>query len=85
MKLSGSELLLLEDFFFYHSLISVLVIGLFIFSVSSRFSIGRLYFSMNFPFLSGCPFYWTLDFPLTREKVFVSILWVSLQARMIKA
>ena len=33
MKLSGSELLLLEDFFFYHSLISVLVIGLFIFSV----------------------------------------------------
>ena len=38
--------------------ISVLVINLFIFSISSCFSLGRLCFSKNCSFLPCCPFYW---------------------------
>ena len=37
--------------------ISVIVISLFIFSISSWFTLGRLCFSKNCPFLLG-PFYW---------------------------
>ena len=38
-------------------LILVLVIGLFIFSIFSWFSLGRLYLSEKWKFLPGCPFY----------------------------
>ena len=34
------------------------LIALFIFSISSWFSLGRLCFSKNFPVLPDCPFYW---------------------------
>ena len=37
--------------------VSLLFIGLFTFSVSSQFCLGRLYLSKNLFFL-GCPFYW---------------------------
>ena len=38
--------------------LSVLVIGLFVFSISSWFSLERLTFLRICPFFSGCPFYW---------------------------
>ena len=39
-------------------LISLLVIGLFIFSISSWFSLEGYTFLRICPFLPGCPFYW---------------------------
>ena len=50
VKPSGPGLLFVVRLFITVS-ISVLVIDLFRFSVSSWFSFGRLYFSNNFPFL----------------------------------
>ena len=55
MKPSGPGLLFVGRFLSTVS-ISVLVIGLLRFSVSSWFSFGKLYFSMS-PFLPSCPFY----------------------------
>ena len=55
---------------FNHTLISVLMIGLFIFSISSWFSLGNCAFLRICPFLPGCPFYWyrvscsNLSYPL---------------------
>ena len=38
--------------------ISLLVLGLLRFSISSWFSFGKLYFFKFCPFLPSCPFYW---------------------------
>ena len=57
-------------------LISMLVIGLLRFSISSWFSFGKLYFSKNCPFLPHCPFYWhtTADSSLLWSFVFLCCL-----------
>ena len=57
VKPSGLGLLFAGRFLITVS-ISVLMIGLLRFSISSWFSFGKLYFSKNFPFLTSCPFYW---------------------------
>ena len=57
MKSSGPGLLFAGSFLITVS-ISVLVMGLLRFSISSWFSFGKLYFSKNCPFLPSCPFYW---------------------------
>ena len=41
--------------------ISVLVMGLLRFSISSWFSFGKFIFLRIFPFLPSCPFYWHID------------------------
>ena len=56
MKPSGPELLFVGRFLITVS-ISVRVIGLFIFSISSWFSLGGGAFLRIHPFLPGCPFY----------------------------
>ena len=62
MKPSGPGLLLVGSFLITVS-ISVLVICLFIFSISSWFSLGRLYTFLRIcPFLPGCPFYFIFIF-----------------------
>ena len=53
---------------FNHNSISVLVIGLFIFSISSWVSLARLYFYKNLSVFSRLPFYW-------HEVVYSTVLW----------
>ena len=57
MKPSGPGLLFVGRLLITVS-ISVLLIGLFIISISSWFSLGRLCFLRMCPFLPRCPFYW---------------------------
>ena len=57
MKPSGPGLLFAGRFLITVS-ISMLVMGLLRFSISSWFSFGKLYFSKNFPLLPSCSFYW---------------------------
>ena len=57
VKPSGPGLLFAGRFLITVS-ISVLVMGLLRFSISSWFSFGKLYFSKNCPFLPKCPLYW---------------------------
>ena len=58
-KTSGPGLLFVGRFLITVS-ISVLVIGLFIFSISSWFSLGSCAFLRICPFLPRCPFYWCI-------------------------
>ena len=60
VKASGPGLWLVGSFLINIVSISEFVIDLFIFSVSSWFSFGRLHLPKTFPFLLGCPFYWCI-------------------------
>ena len=57
VKQSGPELMFAGRFLVTVSM-SVLVMGLLRFSISSWFSFGKLYFSKNVSISSHCPFYW---------------------------
>ena len=57
MKLSGPGVLFVGRFFIAVS-ISVLVIGLLRFSISSWFSLEHYTFLRICPYLPSCPFYW---------------------------